>query len=442
MTTTTLPNSPVEITTACGAAEAEAGLSKMAIGLVGSEILKIAAAVRQMAASGREVCNLTVGDFAPKQFPIPELLKAEINKALEAGETNYPPSDGIPELRKSVQRIYKEKLGLSYPIDSILIASGARPCIYATYRAVLDPGEIVAFPTPSWNNNHYIHLCGASGLEIPVGREANFLPTAESLRNAAAKARLIVVNTPLNPTGTVMPVNEVRALGELLVQENDKRKRAGARPLYLMYDQVYRDLTFRGFQHETPVRLVPQCAPYVIFVDAISKSLCATGLRVGWIVGPAAVVSRMRDIIGHVGAWAPRAEQIATSRFLDHPSAMAEFHERMLANVSERLEALYQGIDKMHSKGFPIDAIEPQGAIYLTTRFDFFGKKKPGGGIFTTNEEIRMFLLEKAGFAAVPFQAFGVKPDTGWFRLSVGAVSVSEIHAAFARLEAAVATLT
>jgi aspartate aminotransferase len=436
-----LSNQPVEISPQCGVEEAERGLSAMARGLVGSEILKIAAAVRQLVAGGRQVCNLTVGDFAPKQFPIPAMLKTGIDRALAAGETNYPPSDGMPELRKAIQRVYREQLGLAYPVDSILVASGARPCIYATYRAVLDPGECVAYPTPSWNNNHYIHLCGATGLEIPAGPETNFLPTAKLLKNAASKARLIVVNTPLNPTGTVMSPEEVRSIGELLVTENERRKKTGERPLYLMYDQVYRDLTFRGIHHETPVRLVPGCAPYVIFVDAISKSLCATGLRVGWLVAPVAVISRMRDIIGHVGAWAPRAEQVATAKFLDQPKAMREFQDHLLAEVGVRLEALYQGIERLRSRGFAIEAIEPQGAIYLTTRFDLFNKKTPAGTVLKTNEDIRTYLLEKAGFAIVPFQAFGVRADSGWFRLSVGAVSIDEIRAALARLESALESL-
>lgn len=430
----TLQDNPVSIPADCGSAEAEAGLSAMALGLVGSEILKIAAQVRALVAEGQPVCNLTVGDFAPKHFPIPSALSTELVRALEAGETNYPPSDGMPELRRAVQREYRERLGLDYSIDSIVIASGARPCIYATYRAVLDPGETVVYPVPSWNNNHYVHMARARGVEVAVSRESNFLPTAEILWPHVRDARLLVVNTPLNPTGTVMAEDEVRALGRLLVEENARRKRIGARPLYLMYDQVYRSLTFRGVRHETPVHLVPECAPYVVLVDAISKSFCATGLRVGWIAAPAAVAARMRDILGHVGAWAPRAEQVATAKLLDNRAAVDAFHASMLAQVSTRLEALYNGLEGLRAKGQPIEAIEPQGAIYLTVRFALAGRRTPAGKALETNEDVRVYLLEKAGFAIVPFQAFGVRDETGWFRLSVGAVSMAEIESALKRL--------
>ncbi|MBL8695386.1 MAG: aminotransferase class I/II-fold pyridoxal phosphate-dependent enzyme [Planctomycetes bacterium] len=441
-------SSPTEISSLCGKEEAERGLSSMALGLVGSEILKIAAEIRALAAAGQDVCNLTVGDFNAAQFPIPKYLRDETTSALARGETNYPPSDGMPELRKAIQKEYEHRLGLKYPVDSVLIASGARPIIYSTYRAVLDPGETVLFPTPSWNNNHYVHLCGAHGVEVPVGAETNFLPTAGLLAPHLREARLVVVNTPLNPTGTVMAEAEVRALGEMLVSENARRKREGGRPLYLMYDHVYRTLTFRGYHHHTPVRLVPECAPYVIFVDAISKAFCATGLRVGWVVGPAPVVSRMRDIIGHVGAWAPRAEQVASAKLLDNFEEVDRFHESMLEQVSVRLEALYRGLDRLRAAGVPIEVIEPQGAIYLTARFNFIGKKAPKDArfpntpdTFQTNEQIRRFLLERAGFGVVPFQAFGVKGENGWFRLSVGAVSVADIERVMTRLEAAVSSI-
>jgi aspartate aminotransferase len=277
----------------------------------------------------------------------------------------------------------------------------------------------------------------AKGVAVDVSAETNFLPTAKLLLPHIANARLVVVNTPLNPTGTVMAEADVKALGGLLVEENARRKREGARPLYLMYDQVYRSLTFRGFHHENPVKLVPECAPYVVFVDAISKSFCATGLRVGWIVGPAPVVARMRDIVGHVGAWAPSAEQVASAHLLENRAAVDAFHATMLAGVSSRLEALYNGLDALKRKGHAVEAIEPQGAIYLTARFGLIGRQRPGGGEFKTNEDIRNYLLEKAGFAIVPFQAFGVRGETGWFRLSVGAVSVAEIQSALTRLEAA-----
>jgi len=294
----------------------ETGLSSLARGLVGSEILKIAGEIRGLTEKGLAICNLTVGDFSPQQFRIPGKLEELIADALAAGETNYPPSDGIKELRQAVVRFFKDSLGLSCPIESTLIAGGSRPIIFAAYASVVDPGDKVIYPTPSWNNNHYTYLAGGVPVEIVVGPETNFLPTAEQIRPLVRDARLICINTPLNPTGTVMARDEVEAIGHLVVEENSRRLARGERPLFLMWDQVYWMLTFGENRHYAPPQLVPESARWTIFIDGISKAFAATGLRVGWTVAPPHVTARMRDILGHVGAWAPRAEQVAVARFL------------------------------------------------------------------------------------------------------------------------------
>src|SRR4051812_6564486 len=141
-------------------------VSAMADGLIGSEILRIAADVRAMLAQGADVCNLTVGDFAPAEFPAPEELVDGIVDALRAGETNYPPSDGVPQLRKAVSDFYREWLGLEYGVDSVLVTGGSRPGLYSAYLTVVDPGDTVVYPVPSWNNNHYVHLSGAHGIPV------------------------------------------------------------------------------------------------------------------------------------------------------------------------------------------------------------------------------------------------------------------------------------
>src|SRR5258706_9201253 len=152
-------------------------VSTMAHALIGSEVLKIANEIRLMAAEGKTICNLTVGDFSPTEFRIPQSLEKNISDALRAGETNYPPSDGVPALRKAVSEFYKKWLKLDYPVESILICGGSRPAIYATYRCLVDPGDVVVYPVPSWNNNHYSHLVSARGIPVVCRREDNFLPT-------------------------------------------------------------------------------------------------------------------------------------------------------------------------------------------------------------------------------------------------------------------------
>jgi len=407
-------------------------VSGMARGLMGSGILKVAAEIRDLVAKGHKVCNLTVGDFSPREFPIPTELRDLIGEALKAGETNYPPADGMPELRQAVQRFYARGLGLSYPLESIVIASGARPIVYGTFRTVVDAGDVVVYPVPSWNNNYYVYMVEAKGAVIPTNPEQGFMPTVEQVRPYLSTARLLCLGSPLNPTGTMFAGEQLKALCEAVVEENLERKHAGRPPIIVMYDQIYWVLTYGAAKHVTPVGLVPEMAPYTVFVDGISKAFAATGVRVGWGVGPPSIISRMKDLIGHTGAWAPRAEQVASARFLENVPAMDRYLTQMRRGVDSRLETLHQGLMDLRKRGLPVSDIAPQGAIYLSVRFDLIGRK----GI-RSNEDIRKLLLERAGFGVVPFQAFGLQDETGWFRCSVGAVSEAEIREVLPRVEAA-----
>ncbi len=416
-------------------------ISSMGQGLVGSEILRISAEIRAWKATGREVCDLTVGDFSPRHFPIPARLRDGVRAALDRGETNYPPSTGVPELRQAILRLYARDLGLEYPVESVLVAGGARPIVYCLFRTVCDPGDVVVYPVPSWNNNHYAYLVGAHTRVVLCSPERQFMPRREEILPLLPGARLLCLNSPLNPAGTVIDRDELRAICEAVVGENEARARAGERPLYLMYDHIYWMLTFGGTEHVTPPALVPEVARYTLFVDGISKAFAATGLRVGWGVGPADVIARMSALLGHVGAWAPRPEQVATVGLLDDPAAIREFRKSFNAGVEARLAALHRGLQALKGRGLPVDSIPPQGAMYLAARFLPFGRRTPAGAVLRTNEEVRRYLLEASGVAVVPFQAFGAPADDGWFRLSGGAIGLDDIEAAMPRLEEALAGL-
>jgi aspartate aminotransferase len=244
---------------------------------------------------------------------------------------------------------------------------------------------------------------------------------------------MLCICSPGNPTGSVMPAEELTAILEAVVVENRKREAAGRRPLFVLHDQMYGALVTRGQTHTYPTAVVPESARWVISADGVSKAYAGTGLRLGWMLVPPAIGARIRDLLSHAGAWAPRAEQMGTAKFLNDPEAIAEFRCEMDARLQARLGALYEGFQALEREGYPVASINPQGAIYFSACFALQGRSFEGKKL-ETDEDIRVFLLERGGVAVVPFRAFGVKSDTGWFRLSVGAVSMEEIGELFPRI--------
>jgi aspartate aminotransferase len=404
----------------------DASLSTMVRSLRGSSVLKIATDIRALVNAGHSVLNLTVGDFNPKYFPIPEKLRQEIEKALAAGATNYPPPPGIPALRQAVSGYIERACGVRYPVDSILITCGGRPIIYATYYAIVSPGDTVVYSVPSWQNEHYVYMTGAKEVVIKAKSENGFQPTLAEIAPHLQTARLICLCSPNNPTGTVIDPEALREILEAVVKENARRRSTGnERALFVMYDQIYCGIRTRDDKHRYTTAVVPESAPYVISVDGLSKAFAATGVRVGWLTAPPAIAKKMGELLSHIGAWAPHAEQVATAAFLNDAGAINKYRADIDDKIYARLEAVYNGFMAMQKDGFSVSCIAPDGAIYVSVQIKISGK---------TNEEIRTLLLEKAGVAIIPFQAFGLEDDTGWFRVSVGAVSMEDISEMFPRL--------
>ena len=414
----------------------------MAEELKGSEIIKLAGEIKSKVAQGHKIYNFTIGDFNPAIFPIPELLTKLIKDEYEAGSTNYPAANGMAELRKSIATNIIPKLGLSYEDDQVLIAGGARPLIYATFQAIVDPNDSVIFPVPSWNNNHYTHLTRGKGIFVETTAENDFMPTDADLAPHIQEASLIAVCSPLNPTGTVFSKKQLTNICQLVVRENDRRIELGLKPIYLMFDQIYWQLTYGETVHHHPVELVPAVEPYTIYIDGLSKAYAATGLRVGWAFGPNKIINKMRAILSHIGAWSPKAEQLATAKYLNRSEDVESYLDWIRYEVVDRLQAFYQGFCNLQKEGFPVKAIAPQAAIYLTIWVDLVGKKTANGRVIENTEDVTSYLLDEAGLAVVPFYAFGSSKESRWYRLSVGTSDKSQIPEVFSRLEAALRALS
>ncbi|MES1223121.1 MAG: pyridoxal phosphate-dependent aminotransferase, partial [Bacteroidota bacterium] len=251
---------------------------------------------------------------------------------------------------------------------------------------------------------------------------------------------LLCLCTPQNPTGTVLNKDSLEQICKLVVEEN-KRRSDSEKKLYVMFDQMYWMLTFGNTKHTSPVLLNPEMKQYTIFIDGISKAFAATGVRIGWAMGPAHVISRMKAVLSHIGAWAPTAEQRATAKFLQQKDSIEKYLSNYKTEIEHRLKQIHEGFISLKNDGFSVDSIPPKAAIYLTIRFDLVGKTTTDGRKLQTQEDVTSYLLSEAKLAVVPFYAFGAKKDSPWYRLSVGTCKKEEIQEMLGMLKKALSLL-
>jgi aspartate aminotransferase len=402
--------------------------------------VRLGADIKAKMKGGEKIYNFTIGDFDSSIFPIPKKLEEEIISAYQNKFTTYPPAEGILALRQSVAEFIKEREDLDFSPNEILIAAGGRPLIYTLYRALVDKDDKVIYSVPSWNNNHYVHFNEGKHVLIEATRKNNFMPLAEDIKPHIKDAVLIALCSPLNPTGTVFKKEELEKICDMVLEENARRGE-DEKKLYVMYDQMYWTLTFGDTVHYNPVGLRPEMKDYTIFVDGISKAFAATGVRVGWALGPEHVLSKMKAINSHVGAWSPMAEQHATAKFLTEKKVIDQYLLHYKKELEERLKAIYEGFQELRKEGFSVDACAPQAAIYLTIQISLVGKTSPGGELLATQSDVTSYILNEAKLAVVPFYAFGAPKDSDWYRLSVGTCIKEEIPEMLGKLREAVGKL-
>lgn len=401
-------------------------LSHLSETLIGSEIVKLGAEIKEKMRQGERIYNFTVGDFDPSIFPIPKELEDAIVEAYRQHFTNYPAAEGNLDLREAIVAFTKNMERLDYAINEVLVAAGGRPLIYALFRAICDKGDKIIYAVPSWNNNHYTHFVGGEHIVIEAKAENNFMPSADDIRPYIKEAALIALCSPQNPTGTTFKKQGLEAICDLVLEEN-KRRAGNEKKLYVMYDQMYWHLTYGDIEHYNPVSLRPEMRDYTIFIDAISKVFAATGVRVGWSFGPATIINKMKAILTHVGAWAPMAEQKAVAHYLGNGDAIKKYLSHFKKEIEERLRNIYKGFITLKNEGLAVDAIAPEAAIYLTIKIDLVGRKTKAGKLLENQNDVTAYILNEARLAVVPFYAFGASRSSAWYRLSVGTCKKNEI---------------
>ena len=365
----------------------------------------------------------------------------QIKTAYSEQQTNYPGALGLPPIRQSVADLLNRVCGLNYASDDVIISSGSRPIIYTLYRTVVDRGEKVVYPVPSWNNEHYAPMVNADVVTVPTTPEQHFMPTAEALEPHLKDAVLLALCSPQNPTGTVFERDNLTQICELVVQEN-RRRSGNQKPLYVMFDQVYWLLTFGGTEFHHPLSVCPEIEDYAVFVDGMSKAFAGTGIRVGWVTGSRPVVQKMTSLIAHIGAWAPKPEQLAVGRYLADADQVDRYLDSFRSALELRLQRFYDGFVAMKTAGLPVDAIRPMAAIYLSVKIDIQGMRTEQGDVLNDDKAVQEYLMNVAQIGVLPFSWFGARDYANWFRISVGTCHEDDIPIMLSSLESALKRLS
>lgn len=400
-------------------------LSTYGENIVGSEILRISNKIKSK--SGK-IYNYTIGDFDPQLYSIPDKLTELIEFFFNLKNTNYPASVGELSLRESVSLHLKRKHDIDYSPNEILIGAGVRPLIYTIFKTIIDEGEEIIYPVPSWNNNHYTFLHQGKSIKIECSSENDFFPTPNQIKTNIQNARLICLCSPQNPTGKVINPDVLKEICEIVVEENQRRMKnkeyffglevENYQPVYLFFDQIYSDLS--RIQTHHPIKLVPQIKDFLICVDGISKSLSATGVRVGWMFGPEYFIKKAGEIFSHIGAWANKPEQIAVGYYLKQTNNIDTFISQRNQTFDTISNNICETLEKMKSEGYNVDYKKPDGAIYISMFLGYRNK-------FSNLDDMVNYLIDECNVGLVPFEYFGSTNNQGWFRLSIGTINISDI---------------
>ena len=390
-------------------------LSEKITSLPVSATLAMAAKARELRAKGIDVIGLSLGE---PDFNTPDFIKKAAIKAIDENYNSYSPVDGYLDLRKSICEKFKRDNNIDYNESQIVVSTGAKQSIANVCMSILNPGDEVLLPAPYWVSYSAIAtLCEAKFKIIPSSIENDFKITPKQLELAISnKTKLIIFNSPNNPSGTVYSENEYKALGEVLKKHPE---------IYIISDEIYEHINY-GVKHFSIAR-IKELYDKTITINGISKAYAMTGWRIGYIGAPELIAKACNKMQGQITSGANCIAQRATITALNTPISeikymIDEFYKRKTLIIN-----LLSEID-----GFKLN--DPQGAFYVFPDISFFFGKKIKNKVINNSTDFAFFLLEEANVATVSGEAFGNK---NCIRISYAA-SEKEIIEAVKRIKSAV----
>jgi aspartate aminotransferase len=389
------------------------GISKMAAAVKPSATLAAGAKAKQMKAEGIAVYDFSLGE---PDFTTPEHICAAAVKAMHKGQTRYTPAAGIPELRSAVARLYQRTYGISYSPEQVIVSNGAKHSLHNALAATVGPGDEVIIPTPYWvSYSDLVQMTGASYVLVPTTLDSGFKMSPDQLRAAVTpRSRLLMLNSPSNPTGAVYTRKELEALADVVLEKN----------LAVLSDEIYERLVF-GDAHATCfAALRPELAERTITISGASKTYAMTGWRMGWALGPAQVIKAMGNVQSQQTGCPCSVSQAAALAAIEGDQ---ECVERMRREFEARRDLVCARLRKMPG----IKSFVPQGAFYAFFDVsDHFGRTLAGRHV-ADSLSFCQAALEYAHVNVVAGAAFGAE---NYVRLSFAA-SREQLQAGLDRLE-------
>ena len=385
-------------------------ISRRAANIQESATLAVSGKAKELKAAGKPILSFSAGE---PDFISPAAAMDAARAALDRGETHYTANSGIPELKNAVRDYYKRHFGLEYAAQEVIVACGAKPLIYEALQALVDPGDEVLVFAPAWVS-YVEQIRLAEGVASVVETaDTGFMPTREAIeKSLSPKTVGMIINTPNNPTGVVYDRAALETIASV----------AKERGLWIINDEIYERLVYGEAKHENILNVAPELRDSILHINGVSKAFCMTGWRIGYALGPRAIISKIDAIQGHLTSNASSIAQWASVGALTG----AEGDVERCRGVFEKRRDLIFGL----LSEIPGLALEkPTGAFYAF--FDVRGTKIPDDVEFCTR------LLEEKFVAAVPGAAF-LAP--GFVRMSY-ACSEDDIREGLRRLAEFVGSL-
>jgi len=386
-------------------------ISKRSRSLEPSLTLSLTAKAKELKAKGENVVALTAGE---PDFDTPEVIKQAAIEAIKRGETKYTAGEGIAPLRKAVAEMYSEKLGVAYTAAEVVISHGAKHSIYNALFALTDPGDEVLILSPYWTSYpDMVKILGGKPRIVELSRKTDYRLTPEIFRKQLSrkkKPKALLFNSPSNPASIVYRREEIEAIAKIVLESG----------IALISDEIYEFLTFSGWEHYSPVTLVPQIKDQTVVITGVSKSYAMTGWRVGFALAEKEIAYRMGAFQAHATGCPNSISQWAA---LEAVQKGAEDREMMRVEFEKRKDIFGKRLARIPSIWYP----EPGGAFYYLVDVSKLYKKCNVKNSFGFCDK----LLAEQGLVVIPGGAFGCDK---MIRFSFAA-SENEINRALDRFE-------